>query len=260
MIAKRPHLPFAAALLALAAPVVTARGPAERLEIVDRAIAYHGGERYRASEVELDLCSKSGCFHLRSRVDGERFDHTVTGKIRDGERRVRITNETVEAWLNGEPVAVEPAAEQRLRDWVMARVYFPFLPYRLNDPGVYKHDLGRERWGERELHKVKVTFSPGSSTDADDEYLYWFDPESGRLEQFAYSYDGDPGGLRFRRLTHYRRIGGILFADQENYGVEGDGLRVDRITPDFAATLRHVSTIKLSNVVVRPLASPADGG
>ena len=42
-----------------------------------------------------------------------------------------------------------------------------FLPYRLNDPGVYKQDLGLERWGDRELHKVKVTFEPGSSNAAE---------------------------------------------------------------------------------------------
>ena len=57
-----------------------------------------------------------------------------------------------------------------------------------------------------------MTFAAGSSTDAEDEYLYWFDPETARLEQFAYSFQGRPGGLRFRRLDNYRRVGGILCA------------------------------------------------
>ncbi|MEM7354192.1 MAG: hypothetical protein AAF657_25535, partial [Acidobacteriota bacterium] len=51
-------------LATIAARPVGAAEPVERLEIVDRAIAYHGGELYRTTATELDLCSKSGCFDI----------------------------------------------------------------------------------------------------------------------------------------------------------------------------------------------------
>lgn len=237
----------------------------DRLEIVDRAIAFHGGDRYRASETELDLCSRSGCFHVRALVDGDLFEYEVAGKVRDGEMRVLMTNiggsETrIERWIDGEPAEVTAENRQALADWVMARVYFCFLPYRLNDPSVYKQDLGTVDWQGRKLHEVKVTFEPGSSTDAQDEYRYWFDPESGRLEQFAYSYDTSDQGLRFRRLFNERVVGGLRFFDQENYGVQG-ALAVEVIDPDFVAEkMPLLSTVKLENIEVRDLPRGSDRG
>jgi hypothetical protein len=222
--------------------------------IVERAIAYHGGELYEMSTAELDICSKSGCFHVRSKVDGSRFEHEVSGKIRSGELRVRITNETTERWLNGTPEPVETGREQPIRDWAMARVYFCFLPYRLADSSVQHHDLGVVDWNGRSLHKVKLTFAKGSSTDANDEYMYWFDPESARVEQFAYSFEGNPGGLRFRQAKNHRRVGGILFFDQENLGAEGEGLSVDQIDPHFVAQrMRAVSTVELKEIEVESI-------
>ena len=222
----------------------------DRVSIIDEAIAFHGGDLYRHSSTELDLCSKSGCFRVRAAVDGDRFDHTVSGKSRGAEVEVRITNDTVEAKQDGRSIEVGAADEQRRRDFVMARVYFPFLPYRLTDPGVFHEDLGIVDWDGRRLHKVKVTFQPGSSTDADDEYMYWFDPDTGRVEYFAYSYSNNGGGIRFRRAIDHRRVGGILFFDQENLGAEGGDLRVDDIDAAFVETLRHVSTVRLQNIRV----------
>ena len=222
----------------------------KRLPIVDRAIAFHGGELYRHSTAELDICSKSGCFHLRVKADGDAWEHRVSGQVRDRLLKVRATHDAVEAWEDGEPLAIA-GKEQSYRDFAMARVYFPFLPYRLNDPSVLKQDLGLVDWEGRKLHRVKVTFESGSSTDADDEYMYWFDPGTGRVELFAYSYSENGGGLRFRRATDHRRVGGILFFDQENLGVEGEGLSVDLIDPAFVAErMRHVSTIRLKNIRV----------
>ena len=111
-------------------------------------------------------------------------------------------------------------------------------------------DRGLEGWDGRELRKIKVTFEPGTSTDADDEFLYWFDPETARLESFAYRYRRDQGGLRFRRLGNYRRVGGILYFGQDNLGIEGPGLAVDRVTPESVRTMRHVSTVTLDKIRV----------
>lgn len=238
-------------VLTLAASVLATTVSAAPLPIVERAIAYHGGDLYRASETRLQLCSRSGCFHVGARVAGDLYTYTAEGATRSGQLRVRTRNEGVERWRDGEPVPVQPEEEQALRDWVMARVYFCFLPYRLNDPSVQQQDLGLETWDGRPLHKVKVTFAAGSSTDAHDEYLYWFDPETARLEQFAYSFQGNPGGLRFRRGLNYRRIGGLLFFDQENLGAEGDDLKVDQITPQFVAErMSPVSMVELREIEV----------
>jgi hypothetical protein len=231
----------------------------ERLPIVDRSIEHHGGAAYTASEVSLRLCSANGCFDLDVVTDGGRFTHTVEGE--DG-RRVRATNDTVEAWQGGVAKPVAPEDEARQRRFVSARVYFVFLPYRLNDPGVEKLDLGIVDWEGRPLHKVRVRFESrpaggdqGAETgQTSDEYMYWFDPESGQVVYFAYDFVGDPSGLRFRRAIDYRRIGGILFFDQENIGLDGDGLDVGQVDPRFVAERLHpISRVELRDIEVRPL-------
>lgn len=224
--------------------------------IVEKAVAFHGGERFEASETSFVIASKSGEFRVEVRRDGGLYRHAVVADTREGERRVTVTNDTVEVTVDGKPRRLPAAEEQRWRDHVSARVWFPFLPYGLLSEGVYLHDRGLEEWpaeggGTRELHRVKVTFQPGSSTDADDEYLFWFDPETGRLEQLAYSF---AGGLRFREAKNFRRVGGLLFSDQENLGVDEEGRRVDEITPELVATeLEPISTIELREIEVEPL-------
>ncbi len=252
----RPGLALALAGLALALLPGPGRAAEKvsRLPIVDRAIAHHGGERYSRTETALTLSSRSGSFDLVVRRHGGAYDYTVRRRGEGGEQVVRVTNDRVERWRDGQAVPVPEEEAQRWRDFAFARVYFPFLPYGLNDPSVYKEDLGPEEWDGRKLHKVKVTFAPGSSTEADDQYLYWFDPETGRVELFAYSFDGNPGGLRFRRAVNHRRVGGILFFDQENLGVDQDGLTVDQITPAFVAErMQPISTVTLENIDVRDI-------
>ena len=222
----------------------------QRADIVDRAIEYHGGDRFRESRTQLELCSKPGCYEVSAAIQGGLYEFRVRGPYRGGERVVLVTNDRVRHWQDELEVEVPPDRRAALRDWAMGRVYFCFLPFRLNDDSVIKEDLGLEEWSGRNLHKVKVTFAPGTSTDSEDQFLYWFDPSSGRLEQFAYSFVGRPGGLRFRQLSNFRRVGGLLFFDQENWGAAGDALTVDEISPAFVATMEKISSVELRNIQV----------
>ncbi len=235
----------------LLGPHVAESQKLESLPIVERSIAFHGGDVYLHSEVDLTLSSRSGSFELETSRDGGLFDYTVTRETEDGVTRYRHTNDSIEKWVDG--IAQELTSEEdrrRARDYVSARVYFPFLPFRLADPGVYKEDLGLEEWQGRTLRRVRVSFEAGASTRSGDQYLYWFDPESGRLEQFAYSFDG---GLRFRPMENYRRVEGILLADSRNYAVSGEKMSVDAITPEYVAQeMELLSTVRLENIRVRP--------
>ena len=143
-------------LLILFAVAASGEGPAKprRLAIVDRAIEHHGGEIYRHSETELDLCSKSGCFHVVARVDGDRWAYTVSGRSGDSQLQVHSAHDALAVRRNGGVEVVAADREQRFRDWAMARVYFCFLPFRLNDPSVIQQDLGLVDWNGRRLHKI----------------------------------------------------------------------------------------------------------
>jgi hypothetical protein len=253
--------PSAAALAVLGLAVAGGGAPgsvaaAERTPaIVARAIEHHGGALFEATESSFEIVSKSGAFRVEVRRDGGLYRHAVEADTPEGRRRVEVTNDAVTVTVGGQPRPVPAGEERRWRDHVAARVWFPYLPYGLENEGVYSHDLGLEEWpadgGPRRLHKVKVTFEPGSSSDADDEYLFWFDPETGRLEQLAYSFDG---GLRFRRAKNYRWVGGLLFADHENLGIDEEGRRVDEVRPELVEKeMKPISTIELREVRVTPI-------
>ncbi|MCY3971373.1 MAG: hypothetical protein OXG74_15680 [Acidobacteria bacterium] len=209
-------------------------GTAERLDIVDRAIEFHGGALFEQSQVRLTVASRSGSFDVDSMADGDRFEQRIRASNGSDEREYRRDNTALEVTEGGQPMEMDEAERARAESYVNQRMYFLFLPYKLNDPGTYKEDEGLEEWNGRQLHRVRVTFEPGTSDGADSAYVYWFDPETARLEQFAYDYS-EGTGLRFRVLTNYRRIGGLLFYDAVNYGLNtrDGGLTVDDINPAY---------------------------
>ena len=74
------------------------------------------------------------------------------------------------------------------------------------------------------------------------------------MEQLSYSFIVGNGGLRLRKVTEHKSIGGILFTDQENYAINGQGMSVNQITPTFAANdMELMSTVVLSDITVEPL-------
>ena len=224
-------------------------------EIVARSIEFHGGDLYRKTRSSFDICSKSGCFSVTTRVQGGQFDHEVAEAQGERQRWVRSTNGEVEVHEFGKALEISPDQEQKWRDWVMARVYFALLPFRLQDPSVRYQDLGLVDWADRSLHRVKVTFETGSSSDASDEFMYWFDPQTSRLELFAYTYENSDGsqGMRFRRLSNYRRIGGLLFFDQENLGREDHLLGLEQISAaSLDDQLKPISMVRLRKIRVQP--------
>lgn len=222
-------------------------------EIVEQAIAYHGGDLYEQSRMTMTITSLSGSFQIEATRNGGRFDYVVINPARGErpERRVQLTNDGVAEWIDGIESELDAEGERRATAFVNARVFFPLLPYTLKGSDVRFEDRGLERWEGRDLHRVKVTFNPGSSNDADDAYTFWFDPETGRVEQFGYDFDN---GLRYRRAIAFERVNGILFSDQDNYAVDGGKVPVDTLAPDYVAgNMRLLSTVRISEVTVEPL-------
>lgn len=227
-------------------------GTSDRLEIVDRAIEFHGGALFEQSRVRLTVASRSGSFDVDSLADGHRFKQRIRASNGSDEREYRRDNAVLEVTEGGQPMEMDETERARAESSVNQRMYFLFLPYKLNDPGTYKEDEGLEEWNGRQLHRVRVTFEPGTSDGADSAYVYWFDPETARLEQFAYDYS-EGTGLRFRVLTNYRRIGDLLFYDADNYGLNtrDGGLTVDDINPAYVEEeLPLVSRIELRDIDV----------
>ena len=222
-------------------------------EIVTKAIEFHGGDVYDHSAISITITSLSGSFGIETRRTGGNFEHTVTGHAApDGvERRVELTNDAVREWRDGLETELDDEGARRARAFVDARVFFPLLPFTLEGGDVQFDDRGIENWHGVDLHKVKITFTSGTSNDADDSYMFWFDPNTGRVEQFGYDFSG---GLRFRKAAEFNRVGGILFSDQKNYAINGARIPVDRLSPDYVdENMSLLSTVVISDISVDPL-------
>jgi hypothetical protein len=98
------------------------------VEIVDRAIEYHGGYRYQWSRTRLELCSRPGCYEISATVQGGLFEYRVRGPVRGGVREVLASNDRLLHWHNDGAMEVPSERQTALRDWAMGRVYFAFLP------------------------------------------------------------------------------------------------------------------------------------
>ena len=220
--------------------------------IVSKSIEFHGGSLYEGSTMKIMISSLSGSFQIEATRQGGQFDHAVIGTIgQDIERRVRVTNDGVQEWRGGNEVDLDERGTTRARAFVDARVFFPLLPYTLNGGDINYDDLGLDNWEGRDLHKVRVSFTPGTSNDSDDAYMFWFDPETGQMEQFGYDFDG---GLRFRKGIEFERVGGVLFSTQENYAIDGDRVPVETLSPEYVAErMNLISTVVISDVTVEPL-------
>ena len=240
---------FAACVPSDAPPVTGPMLP----EIVAKAIDFHGGALYEHSKITLTITSLSGSFQIEASQDGGNFEYVVTGHVGhdQSERKVRLTNDTVQEWRDSVEIKLDAEGERRTRAFANARVFFPFLPYTLKSKDIHFDDLGLETWEGRELHRMKVTFTLGTSNDADDAYTFWFDPDTGRVEQFGYDFNG---GLRYRKAIAFNRVGGVLFSDQENYAVNGERVPVDMLSPEYISeNMALLSTVTISDITVEPL-------
>jgi hypothetical protein len=71
------------------------------------------------------------------------------------------------------------------------------------------------------------------------------------MDYFAYSFESDGGGLRFRKAVNPRRIGGILFQDYINFTPPSDDIPLDSLQRMFEqGKLKKLSDIKLENIHV----------
>ncbi len=196
----------------------------EAQSIVDRSIAYHGGDDYNSFEMEFDFRTMH---YIVQRDNGtyryERIQKDSTGaEIRD-----IITNAEAYRTLNGERQNVPDSLMNKYKNSVNSVAYFLLLPQPLQDPAVHKEYLGEATIRGRVYDKVKVYFDEeGGGKDHDDVFVYWFDKEDSSIDYLAYLYHVDETGMRFREAYNPQRVGGILVQDYINFAPKDSTLTV----------------------------------
>ncbi|NNE34345.1 MAG: hypothetical protein HKN13_03860 [Rhodothermales bacterium] len=218
--------------------------------IIERIVNKQGPDLLKRSLVTFKF--RDALFTMK-RNDGrfsyERVFTDSTGTVHDV-----LTNSGVSRTINGQPFSLDSAKARSVTVDVNSVVYFASLPYPLADPGVVTRLLPPSTIDGELFNKIEVTFTPEEGgLDYDDRFIYWIDTETDDIRYMAYFYHTDGGGSRFRKAVNIRTVGGIQFADYQNFASVPDTVRisVDRFDEYYAnGAVRVVSDVNMDSIVV----------
>lgn len=220
-------------------------------QIVDAAIAAHGGERYAETSIDFDFRGMHySIFKSPTAFEYSREFTDSTGQVVDV-----LNNAGFSRSVNG--VLIDTLTEERIGAFsrsVNSVAYFAFLPYGLNDEAAIKTYLGQTTLKGKDYHLVKVTFkAAGGGEHFEDEFLYWFGVEDSLMDYMAYSYHTDGGGVRMREVREAREVGGIRFQDYINLKAVNKETPLDSMQYLYEkGVLDKLSEINLENILTSP--------
>jgi len=218
-------------------------------DIIDKSIEVSGGNlntscniSFALRDVRYELENSTGSKILKRIVNN---DSTTVLDV--------LKHNSFQRYINGKPVIVADSMAAKYSNSINSVHYFAYLPYGLNDPAVNKKLLGETQIGDRQYHKVEVTFDEkDGGKDFDDIYIYWFNKETFKPDYLAYEFNVDGGGTRFREAFNERIINGIRFVDYNNYKA-ADNISVYELEALFKTEeLELLSRIRLENIEVNP--------
>lgn len=182
--------------------------------IVNAAIEAHGGKRYNTADYSFEFRGKKYRFQNNENI------YTYTSEIQTGDSLVKdiLTSDKFERAINGQKQTLSKEDIAKYSEALNSVIYFATLPYKLQDASVNKMYIEEKTIKEKKYKVIKVTFGEaGGGKDFDDEYMYWINKETRKIDYLAYSYKVNDGGVRFRAAFNSRVIDGITFQDYINY-------------------------------------------
>lgn len=184
------------------------------IAMVRRTVASHGGMAYENAHYAFVFRDKTYTFQN----DGNNYVYTVTYE-KDGQKVVdRLDNGVISRTIEGKPTELSPKEAAVATEALNSVIYFATLPHKLSDAAVIAVVAGKEMVKERGYTMLKINFQQeGGGVDHEDNFMYWLNSTTGRVDYLAYDYKTNGGGVRFRSAYNPRVIDGILFQDYVNY-------------------------------------------
>lgn len=187
-------------------------------EIVNNAIAAHGGDHYENLQVSFDFRGK--LIKINQQKDNYEYSRRFTDSSLQSIEDI-VNNQGFQRKINGQVVVLADSMAMRYKEAVNSIAYFMLLPYKLSEPAVQVEYLGQIIIDEKLYNKVKVSFrQEGGGSDFGDVFCYWFNADTKMLDYLAYS----NGGPRFRKATKRTTVKGVIFQDYDNYVVSDSNL------------------------------------
>lgn len=163
-----------------------------------------------------------------------------------------LTHDGLTCEENGTFIVLSDEEQHKISESINSVVYFVCLPQKLFDPSVILQRQPSIEIKNQLYHVLKVRFNEdGGGKDFQDIFYYWINASTNRVDYFAYQYNVNEGGVRFRQAFNSRFIGGMCFQDYVNYSAP-IGTSLDNLPALFEqGKLEQLSLILTEAVLVR---------
>lgn len=214
--------------------------------IVMKAIEAHGGDLYKKADFSFTFREKNYSF----KNDGSNYEYT--SEIKKGDSLIKdvMVNSDFTRSVNGKKLDLNAKDSGKYGESLNSVIYFATLPYKLQDASVNKKYKEEINIKGKQYDVIEVTFGKdGGGKDFDDEYMYWINKETHKIDYLAYNYLVNDGGVRFRAAYNSRVISGVTFQDYSNYEAPIKTPLQDLAQLYENGKLKEVSKIVTANVV-----------
>lgn len=187
-------------------------------QIIQNAIQYHGGKAYDSLNLQFQFRDKLYALkHDGGNFKYERiFEDSAGSEIND-----ILDNSGFRRLIDGEKVDLSAKDSAAYANSVNSVHYFALLPYNLKDDAVLAHNKEDILIKGKPYKTVEVKFrQAGGGTDYEDVFMFWFNANTFDMDYFAYSYETEGGGVRFRESINKEKVDGVIFQDYNNFKAE----------------------------------------
>jgi hypothetical protein len=196
------------------APPPPPREMTDAEKVLGNAVVAHGDDRYYTANYSFVFRGKTYTF----KNNGTDFRYSVSIE-KDGAAIVDVlSNGQLTRTVDGTEIKLSEKDIAKYTEALNSVVYFATLPHKLLDPAVKLTLVPPTTVNDKPYHSLMVQFhEEGGGTDHDDNFRYWVNQSTNRIDFLAYDYKTNGGGVRFRSAYNPRVVNGILFQDYVNY-------------------------------------------
>ncbi|WP_420571485.1 DUF6503 family protein [Kordia sp.] len=215
-------------------------------QILQETIKAHGGKLYDQANYEFVFRGKT----FRFKNDGTNYTYELE-TTKDGTTTLDVLdNGNFSRQVNNQPVTLSEKKQNSAIGAVNSVIYFATLPHKLNDGAVNKKFVEETIIKGQKYDVLEITFNEeGGGEDHDDEYHYWINKNTKKIDYLAYNYQVNGGGVRFRSAYNTRVVDGITFQDYINYKAEVGTPLKDLPALYEKGTLKELSKIETEKVI-----------
>ncbi|MEO9482736.1 MAG: DUF6503 family protein [Ekhidna sp.] len=104
-------------------------------------------------------------------------------------RKIRLESPKQTIGFDGSEVWVTPDTVDvgRARFYHNLFFYFYAMPFVVGDPGAYYEDVEPKELDGKTYNGIKVSYNAGIGDAPDDNYIIWYDQETGKMEWLMYT-------------------------------------------------------------------------